>query len=279
LGVKHILELNAPYPEERIMMEGSSLFLKRASEVEMTQLLTTHQIVVVSSSLRDYVLSRIGVGKKTITVTPNAVNALNNAVDDTERLRIRNSLGIADSTIVIGFVGSIFPYHGVDKLIESFAEIEQTEPHVHLLVVGTGHALSDLKRQVRSLRLGSKVTFTGEVPHQEVGKYIHTMDITVMANSNWYGSPVKIFEYGAACKPIIAPDIEPLRDVIDSEKDGLLVIPEHQELVKAMRRLVQMPDLRHQLGLSFQEKVFAHHTWKKMASRILMEEPQTQDEL
>lgn len=268
-GIFHIFEMNAPYPEERIMMEGSSLMLTKAARNELLQLKQSDMIVVVSSALSDYVLARLDGPSNKVVITQNAIHQLPESISDEMKTTLKTRWQINQNATVFGFVGSIFPYHGVDKLINAFDQLLSRYSNLHLLIVGNGHALSSLRKQVSDLGIGNKVSFTGGVSYHEAPQFIQIMDIAVMANSNWYGSPVKIFEYGAAEKAIIAPDVSPLRDALENGIDGLLVTPDQDNLVKAMIQLLEDHPLRSQLARHFKEKVLTHHTWDLMSNKIL----------
>jgi glycosyltransferase involved in cell wall biosynthesis len=95
------------------------------------------------------------------------------------------------------------------------------------------------------------------------------MDITVMARSNWYGSPVKIFEYGAMRKVIIAPDVIPVQDVMTHQTDGLLIPDTPEALEKAIRFVLNNPQDSANMALVFHEKVLAQYTWRKVAQQII----------
>ena len=95
------------------------------------------------------------------------------------------------------------------------------------------------------------------------------MDITVMARSNWYGSPVKIFESGAMKKVIIAPDVIPVQDVMTHQTDGLLLSDTPEALEKAIRFVLNNPQDSAKMALVFHEKVLAQYTWRKVAQRII----------
>jgi glycosyltransferase involved in cell wall biosynthesis len=99
--------------------------------------------------------------------------------------------------------------------------------------------------------------------------YIDLMDITVMARSNWYGSPVKIFEYGAMGKAIIAPDTVPVRDVMIDGEDGLLVEPVVSLISSALSRLISDKEERSRFGRNFQRKVLEKYTWMRNARTAL----------
>lgn len=259
-GIFHILEVNAPYPQEKIEMSGASLIHQHSLHAEKEQLAKTNMIVVVSSALKDYCINIESSAAHKTLITPNAVNLdtieKSNPAKDEE-----------NSNLIIGFVGSIFPYHGVDNLIRAFAKLTQND--LELLIVGDGEVLDEYKELCHTLNIDKKVTFTGNVPHSEVYNYIQQMDITVMAKSNWYGSPVKIFEYGALGKMIIAPDNVPVNDVMEDGVDGILIDETENELYNSMLQLIENPRKGQVMATNFKHKVIQNHTWNRVAESIL----------
>jgi glycosyltransferase involved in cell wall biosynthesis len=83
--------------------------------------------------------------------------------------------------------------------------------------------------------VNNKVVFTGSIHHSQVFGCIGLMDVTIMAKSNWYGSPIKIFEYGMMGKPIIAPDNIPVNDIMINGMTGLLIQPDVDHLHISMK--------------------------------------------
>ncbi len=274
MGVKHVAEINAPYPGERISFSGKSLLLGKARKVEKEILKHSQGISVVSSALKNYLMKIRPDSASKISVIPNAVNPTESQSNSlrTAELREKYQLG---NKLVVGFVGSMFPYHGVDILIQAFAKLSvddqvegREERKVHLLIVGEGAILNDLKRLATDLGIGENVTFTGSVNHGEIYEYIDLMDITVMPKSNWYGSPVKIFEYALLKKPVIAPDVTPVRDVM-TEKEGVLVQPDIAAFSKALVDLIDHPQKRKTLGMNWNAKVLEKYTWDASARNTL----------
>ena len=95
------------------------------------------------------------------------------------------------------------------------------------------------------------------------------MDITIMARSNWYGSPVKIFEYGAMHKAIIAPNVVPVQDVMQHLEHGLLIEASTEALTQSMRCMLEKPEERTRMADSFYKKVMEEHTWEMVSKQIL----------
>jgi glycosyltransferase involved in cell wall biosynthesis len=265
MKVPHIAEINAPFPQERVGFSGKSLLLDTAQNVEREFLVHSHGISVVSSALRDYLEKKAAGSEEKIRVVPNAVNPQN--IEQTKPGRqVREELGMQNETVV-GFVGSIFPYHGVDILIKAFAKLTHLEK-VKLLIVGDGSVLPELKALAKKLQVLDKIIFTGSVPHREVYDFIGIMDICCMAASNWYGSPVKIFEYGLLEKPVIAPDVSPVRDVMD-EECGMIVKPSEEDFSVALQKLLGDKALRDRLASNWHRRVMDEYTWQRAALKTL----------
>jgi glycosyltransferase involved in cell wall biosynthesis len=270
LGIPLILELNAPYCEERITMEGPSMLGNRALQRQAIQVNTARHLVVVSSALRDYFATAYPESRSKIIITPNAVRHDFHPPDQGEKNKLQK-LHHLENALVIGFVGSIFPYHGVDRLIRAFQAVANQLDDARLLIVGDGQILPQLRALTRELSIESKVIFTGKVPPTEVFTHIALMDICVVPDAGWYMSPIKAFEYGIMGKAILAADTKPMHDVMVHEKHGLLVEANEQALREGLLRLSADEQLRHALASNFQLKVAREHTWRAMANRILAE--------
>lgn len=269
-GIPLILEMNAPFPEEKIELEGRSFLLPVARRREKRQIDAARLVVVVSSGLKEYYSGRIPGSTSKILVTPNAIDPGDFREDDSRRADLKKLLDLDSRDVVIGFVGSIFPYHGVDRLLDSFAELCacRRDISLKLLMVGDGEILPELKQKAGELGISSRVIFTGNVPYSEVHAYISCMDICVLANSKWYCSPIKIFEYGALGKAVVSINTVAVRDVMSDGETGLL-IDTAQDLTSTLRRLVDNPELRKKLALNWKVRVVKNHTWNAMAAEIL----------
>jgi glycosyltransferase involved in cell wall biosynthesis len=269
-GIKHYLEINAPYIEENREFEGSaSLFSNKALKHEKQQLMFTDKPIVVSSPLKNYFTKKIkDIKTSKILIIPNSVNPDKIRVDIKIKNEVVSKYHLQDH-LVIGFVGSIFPYHGVDLLIKAFDLVFNKNKKIKLLIVGDGMTKSEMNNYRKKLESGSNIIFTGKVDHDKVFSYMDVMDITVLANTKWYCSPIKIFEYGFLNKAIIAPDMDCIRDVMVNNEDGLLIQPDKELFAKAMIKLIEDSDLRSRLGNSFKNKILSCHTWTKNAEQVL----------
>lgn len=225
-------------------------------------------IVVVSSVLKYSLIKDFKVTEEKILVLPNAVDT--DFFDPSmHNDAIKRAYGF-ESKQVVGFVGGFYPWHGLDLLIDAAREVIKVLPDTKFFLVGDGPDKKSLEDRVSQSHLKNSVIFTGSVPYAKVAEHIAAFDIGVMPDSNDYGSPIKIFEYMAMGKPVLAPRIGPIEEVIDDGKDGLLFTRHSKEgLSQAIVRILTDRRLYNAIAVNSQKEVIAEHTWFKNAGSIL----------
>jgi glycosyltransferase involved in cell wall biosynthesis len=268
MRVKHYLEVNAPFIEEMRHWEGPSVLHPLGHRIEKRKIREATRVFAVSSVLRDFLVDEYDADPEKLAVIPNCINPDGVKVEPEKAAAIAAQHGLRGKRVV-GFVGSFFPHHGLDDLIAAFAQVEHEFPEAVLLIVGGGMNEEELRRQaVKELGEG-RVIFAGRVPHHDVYNYITHMDIAVMPRSNWYGSPMKIFEYGILAKAVVAPDNGPVKDAMVHGEDGILIQPGKDALAGALRQLLADPALCEQLGAHFKAKIQERFVWTRQAEYIL----------
>ena len=268
-GVRHVLEVNSPYVIERQLGRSTLPLLERwATAAEAEQLRLTQKVAVVSKALKDYFVEIHGVTDKKFVITPNAIDPGKLSSISLDEAAVRRRYGL-DDRIVVGFVGSIASWHRVDLLIRACHCLRAEIPALSAMIVGDGLPMNELKQLALSLGIEDRVIFAGRVPHEEVFGYIKAMNIGVLPANMWYQSPVKVFEYGAMKIPVIAPDNTTMRELMDPERDGVLVQPDVESLTSAVKRLIESPHERQAMAEAFHDKVLREYTWSRNVERIL----------
>ena len=269
-GVPHVLEVNAPLAEEQERMRGLELKdLARSSERRIWN--TTDAVIVVSQRLAETVAAS-GVPEARIHVLPNAVDPRQftpGAAADTVPMHVRERVR---GRCVIGFVGSLKPWHGVETLFEAFTRLLLRRFAVHLLVVGDGPGREALERLAADRGIAEDVTFAGAVSHAEVPAWLSIMDIATAPYTpqpDFYFSPLKLFEYMAAGVPVVAGRIGQLSELLEHERNALLHAPgDAPALAVELERLVRDPMLRRRIGLAGREGIGEERTWRGHARRV-----------
>src|SRR5207253_3378448 len=132
--------------------------------------------------------------------------------------------------------------------------------HSKLLLVGDGPERKAIERVIDENQLCKHVEITGFVPAASVPALLRRMDVCIMANSNEHGSPMKIFEYMAAGKAVVAPAYGPIAEVITQHVNGWLFEPlNSSSLLEALETLRRNPGLRAQLGSAARRTIMNSH--------------------
>ena len=182
---------------------------------------------------------------------------------------IRDRLGWQQN-FVIGFVGSMKDWHGLPSLMEA---LRQLRDPFRLLLVGDGPQLDSLRSRARADGLEELVCFAGSVGHDEVAAWIAAMDVAVAPyaeSAGQYFSPVKLFEYMAMARPVLAARLPQNDRVIEEGKTGWLYTSgDISELVRRIRWIADHPQIASQVGSAGRQRVLAAHTWAHNADRVL----------
>ena len=229
------------------------------------------RVIVVSTHLRDYLLAT-GVPEEKLVLMFNGADSRRFRPMIEEAAGIRAEYGLRDKQ-VIGFVGSLKPWHGVDGLIRSFRQCVRDRSNLRLVIVGDGPLRDSLELLVRESGLSESVVFTGSVPHEDVPAYVSSLDIAVCPaprEPSYHLSPIKLFEYMAAARPVIAAKFSDVPAVVRDHENGILVEPGNDaELARAMLELADDPDLRGRLGQEARRDVERSYSWQRNAERVL----------
>jgi len=207
--------------------------------------------------------------EKLVFVTA-AVNVENFKPDFAQREILREKLGLQDS-VVIGYVGTFAKWHGIEELINASERVLKEFSNVRFLMVGPYYEYA--KRLVQQHGISKAYLFTGAVPYADVPKYMNAADILVapynparskLRRRYGIGSPLKVFEYMACAKPVIATAIEPITNVIENGKTGILIPPgDHEALAKAIINLIHNFNFAMDIGKAAMQEVERRYSWHK----------------
>ncbi len=267
LGVPLILEVNAPlaYEQEKL---GSLAFRRLARRSERWICSNSTRTIVVTGVMRD-ILASSGVPREHMVVVTNGVNP-QKFHPGVSAQGVARRYGL-EGKIVVGFVGWFRKWHGLETLVEVFRDAHLAELGVRLLLVGDGPARPEIERLVGAHDLGHAVVLTGPVPHDEIPAHIAVMDVAVQPSAPEYACPMKIVEYMAMAKCIVAPDQPNIREIVQDAQNGLLFPPgDPTALARALLRVIRDRDQRLSLGRSALETVASKgFLWTRNADRAL----------
>lgn len=264
-GSLHAVEVNALLAEEEARWRGLHL-KKLARSRERRVLRRAHLRVAVSEEVAHAVRSVAG-GDATVVV-PNGVDT-DLFAELPEKRAARQQLGVQATGPLIGFVGSLRPWHGLDVLIEALALLDDGV----LAVAGDGPIREELQRLAAQRRVDHRVKWVGHLEHARIPAFLAAIDVAVAPYPSLpeFGfSPLKLYEYLAAGVPIVASDLGQIRDVLDAGRLGRLVTPGDPEaLSQALHHVLTHPDTSAAQAAEGRRVALHAHSWEQRAHQLV----------
>jgi glycosyltransferase involved in cell wall biosynthesis len=257
LGIPLLLEVNSPLARERSTHE-QLVFRRWAAASERNLLRRADRVLCVTTVLAD-MLAEQGVERTRLRVIRNGVD-LSRYPDPSRR---------HGTPLCIGFVGFFRPWHRIEDLVAVLAG-DALPRDSRLLLVGDGPSRIPIERQAAAAGVSERVEITGAVAHERVPELIGRMDVAVQPAATPWASPLKLPEYMAAGRAIVAPDQPNLREVLTHDRNALLFDGRRPgALVEAVVALGRDEALRARLGAEARATIERERwTWDGVAERI-----------
>ncbi len=250
LATKHILTR----PSER----RHGLFY---AAVDRLALYLPDHLVAVSDFMRAQILALPGIPASKVTTIRNAIHT---QAYHSPHLRsdCRAAWGIAPSTLAVGFMGRIVQAKRIDILLTSFAAFHQTHPDSVLVLAGDGDQRPALEALAQSLQIANSVFWLGFV--QDIPRLLAGLDIFVQPSVN-EGLSLSLLEALAAGKAVIATDVGGTAEVLDQNRNGLLIpAGSSQALSAALAQMAEQPDQASAFARSGRAYVEHHFNLQQM---------------
>jgi glycosyltransferase involved in cell wall biosynthesis len=263
-GSTHVVEVNALLAEEEARWRGLRL-AGLARRRERAVLLGADLRVAVSDEVAT-AIEDVAPGKP-VAVVPNGVDGLLFA-EIPEQAQARRFLGLPTSRPLIGFAGSLRPWHGLEVVIEALAEL----PAVALAVAGEGEVRVGLEKRAGRVGVADRVLWLEQLPHHLIPGFLAALDVAVLpypALAGFSFSPLKLYEYLAAGVPVVASDLGQIRTVLQGGRWGTLVRPgDRSALAEGIRCVLADPIGAGEMATAARREALREHTWEQRARAL-----------
>jgi glycosyltransferase involved in cell wall biosynthesis len=270
-----LLILSLFVPREKLAFEIHQFWSGRVSGWIQRQVVRrVGHVIAITPKLAEDVIQIHGADSEKVLVAHDGIRAARFANLPTQA-EARRKIGWSETVFIVGFVGRLQMLNmdkGVGTLISALAQVENVSI---ALVGGPDEAVNVLREQWLSLGLSAEnFLYAGQVKPDNVPLYLAAFDVCAMPHPftkqfAYYTSPLKLFEYMAAGRAIVASDLPGWADVIQHEETALLFPAEDvQQLAIMIRRLRDDSVLRETLGENARLRVMAQYTWAARAKHI-----------
>jgi glycosyltransferase involved in cell wall biosynthesis len=259
-GIPWILETNGPLFYEAKVERRSLVLSGIARRLELAAYRECDLLVCISDELKRIIVEACDVPSSKVLVVPNGVDA---AFFDPGKYQPTRRF----EDFTVGFVGNLYPWAGLDLLFEAVADLRADGLPVSIMVVGDGMLMAHLKEKAQTLGIAPYVAFTGRLAREEVPSYILGSEIgysgqTALQLGTMYHSPLKIYEYMALSRPVLASAFADALRVIREGDTGFLFLPSDKESLKAaIRKAYAARSEIRAMGDRARADVVAHHDW------------------
>ncbi len=252
---------------------GKLYFKKLLRDIEEIQWHQADAIFVISEEVKKHMIYYGADGKK-IYVNSSSVNpdVFRPDIDGTEIKERYNLVG----KYVIGFTGTFAPWHGVEILAKSVKLITQRIPDAIVFFVGDGMLRPKIEEILKSDNVENKAIITGMQPFELMPKFIAACDVVVSPcvqtdnSTEFFNSPIKLFEYLGMGKPIVASKVGQQSYVIENEINGLHCQQKSPEdLAETIFKLYKDPDLSRRISNQARREAVEKYNWINNSKRII----------
>jgi glycosyltransferase involved in cell wall biosynthesis len=267
LRIRIMFEMpNDPYKQYPKMTAIKRMCAKKLDKYSM--LLADGVIALSLCSARR--LSLIGrVNRSKIAICPSGTNT--EAFKPKAKRECCAALNLNKSYTYVGFVGTFLEHQGIDVLIDAACLVLKEKPSTKFLLVGDGPMRGTWEKRVLDLGISESFIFSGHVKYKVVPEFIGVMDVCVAPvreNSN-QASPVKIFDYMACGRPVIASDIEMIREIDVKSGCVLHFEPDSAEgLASKIMSLLKSPERRRKMGEEARKVAVGEYDRKMIFRRL-----------
>jgi len=269
-GYKTIFEVNGlPSIELKYHYPGIEAdILAKVKEQELATLHLSDAILCPSRVTRDYIAS-LGLDRKLVNVIPNGVSP-----SDFSATPLPERDGRVPTLL---YIGTLADWQGLDVLIKALPKILEQQP-VRIQIVGRGRSRQRkmLAKQIQKLGLEEYVIVQPAVPHHEIPALIASADICVAPlglndrNVTQGACPIKVLEYMAAGRPLLASNMPIVRELVREDVDALLFSPnDPDDLARQALALLNDFDLSQKIASSASVRVLNKFTWHESQKKLV----------
>ena len=271
-GVPAVYDMHSSLPEQlvNIRYTRSAVLRKLFAILERWTIKGSAAVIVICPYLQE-VVADVDSEKPCFLIENSPLTEANRAAGGEEVTALRKSLGL-EGTAVIGYTGTFEAYQGLDLLFDAVRWIAERDPKARLLMVG-GHPdqIEVARDAIQQRGLEDKVVFVGQRPPAEMSVYLAATDILVSPRSHGNNTPLKIYSYLRAGKPIVATRLLTHTQVLDDEISQLTAA-DPEAFGKGILTLLRDPNRAQALGEAARrraENQYSYENYLEKTRRVL----------
>lgn len=271
LKIPLVIEINGIVETEMHLQGRHISSIRKRIGKKLRQLFfeQTSKIVVVSPRIKENLVNSYNIAIENIIIVPNGANTT--LFRPMDQQNTKSAIGLKQEKKYVCFIGNLAPWQGVEYLIQAAPFIIKLIPEVIFLIVGDGTVRKELENRVKEMKVSAYFLFTGSVIYDLVPYYINASDVCISIKKPVLpGSPLKVFEYMACGKPVIATRKSAYGfEILEEFGAGLLVDQDNlEEISNAITYLLKNPTESKKMGFAGRKLVIDNYSWRNTALKV-----------
>lgn len=208
--------------------------------------------------------------KKEILVYPSGVNWKTFSL--AKKTDLRKKLGIGKDSVIIMYTGHLYSWKGANVLFDSISFVKNKK--AKFVFVGGYEKDISKYEQMSKEKNYDNVFFLGHVEHSLIPSYLASADVLVLPNtakeriSYYHTSPIKLLEYLAVTKPIIASDLPSIKSLIENKEVEFFEADNEKDLANKIEKVIKNYKKYEEKAKQNNEK-YSKHDWKTRTKNII----------
>lgn len=274
LNIKFVYEVRNLWDDTMTLYRPeikNSDMVKMVINQEKKVLESAHLIITTGTSAKDKLIED-AIDESKIRVIPHGVDTKLFNPDDKIREKLRSNNDIKDNEIVIGYIGTIASYEGIDYILKCLKTWDNI--NIKFLLIGDGPYKNEILKYVDNNNLQKNFIYLGKMDHEDAIQYYNVIDIIAYpAKKTELRNKIcsyKLLEAMSMEKPIIVPDLESYHECIKDQETGLFFEPENvDDLSTKIISLIENKDLRIKLGENARKWVIENREWSEICQNMI----------
>jgi glycosyltransferase involved in cell wall biosynthesis len=238
-----------------------------AKKLESKVIANVNLVLTTTKDLEQYAIE-MNAKKKNVEMFPLGINT-NHFKPMDKSLELKKELGIEEKDSVVIFVGTIYPFAGIELLIEKFSSFKS---NTKFIIIGGGPDFNRIQSLIKTRKLQKNFLLLGFTPQNLIAKYIALADLCI--NPFEINSvtdrilPTKILEYLACKKPVLSTPLNGTKEILLDETFGIIYSQKNNFVEKLSELLLDKSKL-HEIGQNGFEYVIKNHDWKHLSKQMI----------
>ncbi len=236
-GLPHLYDMHSSLPQQfaNFGRFNWGLVVATFRALERFAISSADGVIAICPELREHVVAS-GYDRP-LALIENTLDFDIPAIGDDQVMDLKRRLGLSTARVAL-YTGTLEAYQGLDLLLEAAPAVLSHEPSARFVLVGgQPPQIEQLRARARGLGVESHFVFVPVVPPTDVFAYHRLADVLVTTRARGTNTPLKIYQYLRAGRPIVATGIRSHTQVLD-ETSAELVAPTPGDIARGLVRVL-----------------------------------------